>query len=430
MQTTRFPHQSPTSATSESGSVQNQSPVTAAIAPLTSQNLSTLTRKRSLSPDSTSPPSEADSEAESENDSQHSRAASRHSFLSDSSSMPDASTVLKMRNLLDMNQMYIDKPVARELGKAVIDKALKILNGKRGSDWSGPKAEQVQEVIQYHKNENEATFLHEVFHKLLGLERKVPVDDTTGTRNYIDRAWHKDFLRPKWDNQFVGDDVPRLKIPEENQDMWKAVIAAFPRISNPKPDISYSVDMSAYDMDLDLKKILGYVRCQLGGDNACYTFLAGECKCINSSPQEAENQCISDGATMCEHDRRCRRAFTTQPNDEIPTVDKPTPDEKSFVFTMVVVPESATIYVNWILVHPPSTDTYHMHKLRVYSFDDPGHVAALHHDLDNILDWGLKVRKQEMDKLAMARLKTGVVPFAPSPGPPPAKKVKTTQTPA
>ncbi|KAG8532382.1 uncharacterized protein KY384_002867 [Bacidia gigantensis] len=340
--------------------------------------------------------------------------------------MPETNSVVAMRNLLDMNHIYIDKELAREQGKAIITGAGKILDGKRGSDWSGSKAGRIQRVIRYNKDQNEATFINQVFNALLGFERTVPVDDIDANRDYIDAAWDKDFLRSKWDTEFVGDGPPKLTIPEGEEKFWKGILALFPRITNPKPDISYSVDSTAYDERLKVKMLLDAARCQLGGRECYHTFFAVECKCINSSIQAAENQDMTDGATMCEQSRRCRRAFKTGNKERSShSVTEPTPDKENFVFTMAVAPDQAKIYVNWILVHPPAIDTFHMHHLRTYMYNDEDQITALHHDIDNILDWGIGKRKEAFDTLAEECVLKGILPEEPLPGPPNAKRQKT-----
>ncbi|KAG8530629.1 uncharacterized protein KY384_004667 [Bacidia gigantensis] len=409
MQTTRQLNQL---FTFEGATEQEQVPSSGPVAPLTSQNLSTLSRKRSLSTASSTPNSDTDPDT-------NSQLSGANSHRSEPFNMPDHLTVMAMRHLLDHNQIYIDKTLAREQGAAIIAKAMETLDGKRGSDWSGSKVAEIMEIIHYNKDQNEATFLCEVFHNLLGIKRSVS-NDVEGERTYIDQSWSKSFLRTKWDNEFVGNDVPTLKIPDDDVAYWKAILAAFPRIKSPKPDVSYSIDSNAYDSNLKLKKVIDFVHCQLGGRGRLPYFFRRRI-----SIHKAENQAMTTGATMCEHSRRCRRAFTAQPNQEPQPVTTPTPDAESFVFTIAIDPDQVKLFVNWILVHPPLDNTYHMHHLRTYTFNNAEHVAILHHDLDNILDWGVGKRKRDFDTLAEASLESGIVPPGPPPGPPSAKKART-----
>ncbi|KAG8527255.1 uncharacterized protein KY384_007999 [Bacidia gigantensis] len=381
-----------------------------------------LKRRRSLTPQSFL----QDFEVETGPEPPRSRSSQAPSQLSEDFNMPDASTVTAMRDLLKINLIYINQDLARAQGQVVIIKALAILDGKRGSDWSGPKAVMIQRTIHYNKDENEATFLCKLFHVLLATERKVTAATLDSDREYIDRAWDKDYLREKWDTLFVGDDLPTLKIPNENQNYWKAILAQFPKMTNPKPDISWSVDGDAYEADLSVKVVIDAVHCQLCGRNAYHTFFVSECKCINCSIEEAENGCMKDGAIMNQHARRCRFAFEKDTAKAFKFIDEPTPDTDSFVFSMAIAPSEARIFVNWILVHPNGFDTHHMHHLRTYRFKEESELAQLHYDIDNILDWGVGARKDAIDKMVRTSIETKAVPTLPSTGMPANKRKRQT----
>ena len=58
--------------------------------------------------------------------------------------------------------------------------------------------------------------------------------------------------------------------------------------------------------------------------------------------------------------------------------------------------------VNWALemdANDKDNVQWHMHQLRVYSYSTFDDLVQLHHDIDNILDWGLTARKVEVENL-------------------------------
>ena len=75
----------------------------------------------------------------------------------------------------------------------------------------------------------------------------------------------------------------------------------------------------------------------------------------------------------------------------------------SFIFTFVICPENARLYVAWAEESWASNNhnepgvNYHMHALRHYHFSDGGAPwAAIRHDLNNVLDWGVGPRKTQI----------------------------------
>ena len=88
-------------------------------------------------------------------------------------------------------------------------------------------------------------------------------------------------------------------------------------------------------------------------------------------------------------------ANTASPDD----TSSPKADEDSFAFTIAVISMSATIFVNWALVDATKVVEWHMHRLRQYDFHRLDELSQLHHDVDNILDWGVTSRKRRVVEL-------------------------------
>ena len=70
------------------------------------------------------------------------------------------------------------------------------------------------------------------------------------------------------------------------------------------------------------------------------------------------------------------------------------PDLNSFAFTLAVGSQFAHLFVNWALeIDSKDSIQWHMHLMRAYSYHSPDDLNSLHHDMYNILDWGVGKRK-------------------------------------
>ena len=144
-------------------------------------------------------------------------------------------------------------------------------------------------------------------------------------------------------------------------------------------------------------------------------FFVLEAKFINASLEEAENQCLRSGCAMVNTRRVLNNAATLQqapkqqatlsssvPGPTAATAPLPSPssaDMDSFAFTMALGPQDARIFANWALVEANGGVEWHMHQLRHYNFRSLDEVNRLHHDMDNILDWGVSSRKRKVVEL-------------------------------
>lgn len=72
----------------------------------------------------------------------------------------------------------------------------------------------------------------------------------------------------------------------------------------------------------------------------------------------------------------------------------PKADMDSFTFSLAIDPDRANLFVHWAKETAPQTTIWHMNRLEPYDFRLPNDYRRLHHDLDNILDWGVGERLQ------------------------------------
>lgn len=323
-------------------------------------------------------------------------------------------TAFQVRNTLRRNMLFYDESEARAPGAALITKACGILNQKRGSDWSEEKRLQVMQGIEDYRQELDATFVVNLMKHLHGDSRKVPQDKTlTNTDleqeyNWIEAAWKKDHLRVRYNVDFLTECLPQIRTGDTYHDK---LMEEVPRVENPKPDVA----MGVYETALTLlqREILYNQHCNLAGPQLYGVFFAIEAKCMNASIEEAENQCLRSGCAMVSTSRRLNQAANrarraAAPASAPPSSSAPLPtpspstlypkaDMNSFAFTLAVGSQYANMFVNWALeTDSDQSVQWHMHWLQGYSFRKPDDLNQLHHDMNNVLDWGLSVGKDKM----------------------------------
>ena len=416
--------------------------------------------------------------------------------------MSDPSTPLQVINVLRRNRIFLNDPEAEDIGRDLIKKAKDVLKDTRGSDWSPEKAIEAKEIIRDHCTENESTFMLNLMGAMKGQDRLVPRCELTQeekdeAKNWIRRAFRHDHLRMRFDRDFTQGSVPEISSHQNAQ--WDAILAKCPRVKNPKPDVAFSVYRDAFSQHL--QDIFAYLDCALNGPDAFHIFCLMECKCMNASIQEAENQCLGAGAATVQNRRNYNRRisvqwkpsqdkesqqpfdglarqdaylraegaqdphlspqpleltgrrpqarqqssslppqqlrvepslsaaspslnFTGVPIDKVVSaLEKGKPDMDSWVFSFAIAPDQAKCYVNWCLVYPSGILHWHMHLLDVYSFHKVDDISRMHHDLDNILDWGVGPWKCKIEAQAELKIQSGeLLDEAP-----PAKKRKINQ---
>ena len=352
-----------------------------------------------------------------------------------------------MISILRRNQILLNDPEAEDVGRDLIKKAKDVLKDTRGSDWSPEKAIEAKEIIRDHCTENESTFMLSLMGAMKGQDRLVSNRELTQeekeeAKNWIRRAFRHDGLRMRFDRDFTQGSVPEIS--SHNNAQWDAILAKCPRVKNPKPDVAFSVYKDAFSQQM--QDIFAYLDCALNGPDAFHIFCLMECKCMNASLQEAENQCLGAGAATVHSRRNYNRRILVQrkpsqdkesqqpssfppqqlrvgsslsaasisfnstgiPLDKVVSApEKGKPDMDSWVFSFAIAPDQAKCYVNWCLVYPSGILHWHMHLLDVYSFHKVDDISRMHHDLDNILDWGVGPWKRTIEAQAELKIQSG-----------------------
>ena len=364
---------------------------------------------------------------------------------------------MQMRYLLKRNRHFINHQFTDDSNgakrcKAFKEAGYKIIDAKRASDWSPGKALEVQKIVHKYQNESEATFLFFVWHALLNesrhaYQRPCEEERSADMQHWMEQSWTKDHLRYKFNIDFAKDSIPPLT---STDDYENKLLSNTPRVGNPKPDIVFAVYETAFTPEE--REFFDQNSCSLTGNGSYHEFAALEAKSINASIEEAENQCARSGSAMVFKRRKLNDLYAkypqlsiTQPSNQ-PAMDQPSltqpisvqasalqqpsnqpssnqpsslppPSTESkskikldtLVFTLAFAASHAKLFVNWDLDQERSTE-WHMHVLRNYNYDNLIDLTQLHHDIDNIMEWGVGKRKERIQKQTAWIIENKVVP--------------------
>ena len=312
-------------------------------------------------------------------------------------------TPYQVRELLARHMLYIEVPAARIIGDKLISAAKGILDRKRLSVWSKDKQEQVQESIMDYAMELEAVFVVNLMYHLLGETRMIAPehelkgDDLRREQEGVARAWQKDHLRIRYNVDFLSACIPKIRTGDKHHDQ---LINEIPRVENPKPDVAFGIYQNAFSSHQ--QEILNNNNNNLAGPWCYGIFMIIEANRMANSIEEAENQCIRSGCAMVSTRRLLNQAATlpqkgTPASGGAAAIEYPRPDMESFAFAIAVGSLHANMFVSWAL-EKDSKDSveWHMHFLRDYSLRRPEELQQLHHDMNNIQDWGLGIQKDTL----------------------------------
>lgn len=341
--------------------------------------------------------------------------------------MPDNPQMAFTR--LERNFIYSDDEKARATGAKLIEKATKIMTQRRLSDWKGPMAENVKQIIDQASGCNETTFMIKLTGALVATKRSVAACESLGdeasemekdrVRESILEEWSQAFLFDEYNADFVTNAIPEVTI--RNPGDWQELAKSFPRVTKPRPDVQWSIATGAFDDRI--VETFRQLNCGLtNSGKSFFSFALLELKGQNEPFPAAVCQCMGGGVGAVYNNRRYKDAImSSPPSASAPTISPlpgpsppdfvtgqatiGTPDADTFVYTIAADTTQAHTYVNWALDASDGTVRWHQHFLDSYSFKKPDDIARLHQHLDNILDWGVTVRKKFVEDLALAALR-------------------------
>ena len=375
--------------------------------------------------------------------------------------MPSSDPVHVVRAYLARNRLFINDEQAAVRAQDLINKATSILKGFRRSAFTTTKAHEVKQTIEEYSALDELTLLVNLWAILLIKTRHVPehpiesmtAEEKESAVDWIQRAWKADAVDVNWSSPFAKDSIPPLS--RTGDPVLDRLLEHAPKVPNPKPDLTYGI--RKYGWSEREQEINEY--CAAGLTNGLWhEFFVVEAKSIGKPIGEAENQCCRAGSALV----YCRRNFnamasaststkkssapkehntpqvgsnlpgrserlesspTPNPPDKagefhysaafqpsnissdtspsVPVQTYPRIDTTSFAFSLALDPHLAILSVHWAEEKSKDLVHWHMKDLDSYNLRKLDELGNLHHDIDNVLDWGCGKRKREIQETCM-----------------------------
>ena len=278
--------------------------------------------------------------------------------------------------------MPVDDDAAIERHPQVLEWAEQIQGGERQSAMKPESEKKLRQLRKQYGKSNELTFTHKFFVALIRSKRNKKAENT---ENWPLVDWEQDGLMEAWDVLFQRNSIPAIAVPDEAS---AKVLAKYPRIKNPKPDITFGLQDKEFSRDLMIINRLYFAQAGICPADIWHPFLIVEAK-MKGVIEEAEYQCVRGGAALVNAARLLRYLAGAD-------LRKPGPDLDTPVFSLAVIPSQIVLHVHWAEVNGAGETWFHMHHVSTYSVKVPKEGIRLRHDLDNILDWGTQSRKMEV----------------------------------
>ena len=290
------------------------------------------------------------------------------------------------------------------------------------------QAQALRKASRKYEDDNELTFLVDVWSKFLSVEDTGLVISTVDDQledeeeaiRWIEAAWEKDHLKCNWNAKFTRGSIPLLDFRDS---IRQHLADRAPRVKSPKPDLIYGLPQNAFSVDEQ------YINNKYGAAlslNTEHPFFVVESFSVEEPMGRAENRCAVGGAAMVRlkrrfdilakatyhdseaHNRRDKNwdylSEQFAPEKETTPIDYYRTDINSFAFSLIINPRYAEMFVHWAEEAFSKegqllTISWYTNHLECYSLRNPAGWIDLHRALENVLDWGVLMRKQEMKDL-------------------------------
>ena len=303
-------------------------------------------------------------------DSKNSKDSSKDTVLSKS--------VQDIRLTLEENEMYIGKLSVFEKNEVIFKPVQYMVEKVRGSEMKIESIEKFIETNERWVTANEISLIRYLGpvllkdYRMVKAKQTMQLENDQGNVDWMIRSWDKDGMDVNLDVLFKHMNIP-------------------PGLTIPKPDQVYGMHLDAFDKS---EKEVNKRYFWLAGisPRIWHPFLIFEWKGSGGVFGQALNQACHAGAAIVKANRELRSLAGTLANDA------KGPDTSSYVFSCTICPDLAKIWVHWCLDGGDSPQ-YHMSKVSNHPLDESKDIKSLRRNLDNILDWGVWTRAQEVKAL-------------------------------
>ncbi|KAL9123714.1 MAG: hypothetical protein Q9217_006883, partial [Psora testacea] len=330
---------------------------------------------------------------------------------------------------------FYNNPDARQRGHEIIEAAIHILQGVRGSPTAKNNVNAIQRTAYDAPWKGEDTFVLELLKIIINDSRLVPKPGVPKDRRLTiedfdlnPRPWKEDYIGYKLKGVIPQAKVPQLKAPAGSQ---QAVLSAYPALSGATPDLAFGFDSRL--LPLNMQQIFDAIDCSVTKE-LFHVFLIVEFKTEEQPLAQAEVQTMHGGSAAVD---ACYQWILKVDGKNTPpgptaaallssTHGTSMPDHHSWIFSLACSPENTNMQVHWREIWSDNVVFWHTSLLDTYNFrygqDEPTERFQRH--FNNVLDWGVGVRKEMIFDQA-AKLIARVAPPVHLPNP---KKQKVTDT--
>ena len=297
--------------------------------------------------------------------------------------------------VLNCNNFKIDDEKAKQLCPEVIQFGAKLVRRTRHSDMDETSQQLALKDQNFYAWGNENTFVIEMWRYMHRDYRDVRTSGDHGSAivdtDWTTEAWAVANLGARWNRDFRPESIPLL---ETSDPTVIKMLNALPRVSNPRPDLTYGIREEAFT-DRQKNVRATHIRFAEVCPGICFPFFAAEFKGSGGTMSEAIIQACRCGAALVIGVRELLKLAELDRKE-------PGADTDSFAFTLAMTTTEAHTYVHWAEVILGMPAKYHMHRLRIYSLLKGEDYAEIRRDLNNILDWGLTERLSDAQRILNA----------------------------
>ena len=298
----------------------------------------------------------------------------------------------QVRTALKLNNFIMENERARKENPKMIERAMKVIDGKRGSAMGDDEQDLLVITLCKAAIANEATFIDELWNNLLAKERMVLKEgvsrDNIQDDSWMSKLWRKDFLLHNRDKLFLTGCLPKVATDDP---VLADLLENIPRLTVPKPDLAYGIDEDAFTTKESWINARNPMFSEIS-PRLFHTFLVVEFKSEDGSIEDAKNHASRSAGALISGMRNLDN-FTSSGSI------KKGPDHRTFVFSLAVSIQTAQLYVNWANVGHGGSVVYHMHFLAEYSLKVGSRLGEFKKHIDNILDWGIGQRKEDVQEM-------------------------------
>ena len=271
------------------------------------------------------------------------------------------------------------------------DKVFDIIRQGRDSIMRPGSHKKFEAYLDCYARYNEATFLRKMFPLLMkdGLHLREEGLFTEAEKKQLGQGEYlayRDFLIDEGIVETADREFLRTLVPSScNRDceLYMAkVLAKASGMTNPKPDYTFGLQRDQFPRESEAM-VPEYITALLNiAPGTRHAFLIVEGKPYDGVKAEAENQARRGGATLV-HAERILRGLVED------VADIEGPDEKSFVFSVIIDPDIVEFWVHWYEGKGPGQlGKFHMNRLASRNLVEEEQREDIRRKMHNIMEWG------------------------------------------